>query len=311
MTWGSKLRDLTPVERHGGMYFKRDDKFAPLGYGNINGSKLRQCIYLVDKWYDEGNLKGVASGSVSQSPQHAFIAAACRHYNVGCYIVSGVRKPLEHKYLRMAHEFGAHIVSSRVGYAQACGAQARKASLAWEGFRYLETNITLDLEKNSFRDIEGFHRVGAWQVMNIPEDVETLIIPCGSCNSVTSILYGIMMYPPPGLKRIVLMGIGNMGSNDIGYVRRRLRAVVEVNLGLDTDEYFDFNFASENAKYDMVYLNLNGTGYCTYQQEMREAIGDIRFHPRYEGKCIRYLKERAPEYLTPTTCFWIVGSDVM
>ena len=41
-TMEDHLLDLTPVENIGGMWWKREDKFAPLGYGGINGSKLRQ-----------------------------------------------------------------------------------------------------------------------------------------------------------------------------------------------------------------------------------------------------------------------------
>lgn len=303
------MMDLTPVEFHEGMWFKREDKYAPMGYGNINGSKLRQCVYLIDKWHKEGGLQGVASGSVSQSPQHAFIATVCAHYGVRSYIVSGAQKPYEHKYLRMALEQGAQVTSSRVGYAQACGAQARKATERWEGFRYLETNITLDHRKHPGEDLYGFHAVGANQVRNLPADVETLIIPCGSCNSVTSIFLGLILYPLVTLKRIVLLGIGNMGSKDILYVRTRLRALLK---GAGGDDLFDWDFGlgDGGAAHQLEYHNLNGEGFCTYQMEMHERIAGITFHPRYEGKCIRYLKEFLPEHLNPKTCFWIVGSDI-
>ena len=38
MSWAEKLYDITSVESIGGMWWKRDDLFAPLGTGNINGS---------------------------------------------------------------------------------------------------------------------------------------------------------------------------------------------------------------------------------------------------------------------------------
>ena len=49
--WEDYLYRLTPVEhiknKDGkSCYFKREDYFAPLGYHGINGSKLRQAIYL-------------------------------------------------------------------------------------------------------------------------------------------------------------------------------------------------------------------------------------------------------------------------
>ena len=44
--WEDYLRHLTPVENHQGVWFKREDYFAPLGYGGPNGSKMRQLIWL-------------------------------------------------------------------------------------------------------------------------------------------------------------------------------------------------------------------------------------------------------------------------
>jgi hypothetical protein len=55
------------------------------------------------------------------------------------------------------------------------------------GFR-IETNITVT---TSDADIEAFHRVGSEQVRNLPDHMETLIIPAGSRNSAVSVLYGL------------------------------------------------------------------------------------------------------------------------
>jgi 1-aminocyclopropane-1-carboxylate deaminase/D-cysteine desulfhydrase-like pyridoxal-dependent ACC family enzyme len=308
MRWGNLLNEVMPVEEHGGMLFKRDDKFAPRGYGSINGAKLRQCIYLVDKWVREDGCTGVSSGSVSQSPQHIFIAAICNHYNIHCYVVTGVADPMKHKYLRMAHEEGATISRSKVGYAAACGAIAKKSAEKWEGFKYLETNITLDSKKNYWGDIEAFHRVGSLQSVNIPDHVTTLIVPCGSCNSITSILYGLVQHPRPNLERIVLLGIGNIGSKNIEYVYERLFKLCKV---VDIDIRGLFNFKGEqDYQYEIEHHDLNGTGFCKYTDEFRERIDTIEFHPRYEGKCIRYMKQNLQHYMNMNTLFWIVGSDI-
>lgn len=95
--WEDYLYDLTPVEKIGDIYFKREDKFAPLGYNSINGSKLRQCIWLVHEWVKTKNIQGVVSGSVVGSPQHPFIASICKHYNIGCLIVTGSKNYKSHK----------------------------------------------------------------------------------------------------------------------------------------------------------------------------------------------------------------------
>jgi hypothetical protein len=71
MQWADQLYDITPVENVGGMWWKREDKFAPLGYGNINGSKLRQLIWL----FSQKAYPGVVSGAVTGSPQLPMVAA--------------------------------------------------------------------------------------------------------------------------------------------------------------------------------------------------------------------------------------------
>jgi len=304
------LEALTPVELHGGMHFKRDDKFAPLGYGNINGSKLRQAIYLVDKWVREKGIKGVVSGSVSQSPQHAFISAICKQYELDCIIVHAKKNIDESPYLKVAKENGSRFVLSKVGYAKTLGSIARKMLKELPEYEYLETNITLDEKVNEWVDIEEFHSLGSLQVRNIPNTISTLIIPCGSCNSATSILYGLVRFPKLNIKNIILMGIGNHGSNNIGYIQNRLWNICRTK-GIDINGIFDFEFKRDGTKqHGMTYYNLNGDGYCKYGDVMNEQIGNIKFHPRYEGKCIRYIKERKQSDWNEDSLFWIVGSDI-
>jgi len=43
----------TPVEKIGALWFKREDKFVPLGYGGINGSK-RVCVWLISEAVKKG-----------------------------------------------------------------------------------------------------------------------------------------------------------------------------------------------------------------------------------------------------------------
>ena len=310
--WGDLLYDLTPVEQHESMYFKRDDKFAPKGYGNINGAKLRQCIYLVDKWVKEENIQGVVSGSVSQSPQHAFISEICRHYGIGCVITHSKKNIADSLYLNIAAKNGSKLVWQKVGYAKTLGAIAKRMLDVLPNHKFLETNITLDEKHNSWADIAAFHRIGAEQVKNIPTHVDKLVIPCGSCNSVTSILLGLVLFPKPNIKEIHLMGIGNHGSNNIGYIEDRLSEIVdELDLDVNVYDVFDFGYVLDRSKrHAMQHHNLNGSGFCSYTDTMQEKAGSIIFHPRYEGKCIRYMKQNLSYLWNEKTLFWIVGSDI-
>jgi len=40
-----KTYNLTPVEEHNGIYYKRDDLYAP--YGDVNGGKVRAMLMVV------------------------------------------------------------------------------------------------------------------------------------------------------------------------------------------------------------------------------------------------------------------------
>ena len=41
------LNDLTPVEEHNGILYKRDDKYCPYGENFVSGGKVSQCRDLI------------------------------------------------------------------------------------------------------------------------------------------------------------------------------------------------------------------------------------------------------------------------
>ena len=211
--------------------------------------------------------------------------------------------------MSMAEELGAKFHVTNIGYAKALQSISFKLAERLHNHEVLETNITVDERLNPPSRIEAFHRIGAEQVRNIPNDVETIIIPCGSCNSVVSILYGIGLFKPKRLKNIVLMGIGNNGSNNLDYIPRRLSIISAVkNLNLNSL----FKFDGDTGKYSIFHYNLNGSGFCTYSDLMPYNHAGLEFHPRYEGKCMNYInmnKEMFSQFWTPKTLFWVVGNE--
>ena len=311
--WEEHLYDLTPVEKIGDIYFKREDKFAPLGFNSINGSKLRQCIWLVHEWVRTKGIRGVVSGSVVGSPQHPFISSICKHYNIGCLIVTGSKNYISHKNMQLADDMGANFYVTNIGYARALQSKAFKLAKQLPNHEVLETNITVDERLNSPERIEAFHKVGSYQVNNIPDHIENLIIPCGSCNSVTSILYGIALNKPKSLKRILLMGIGNNGSYHLDYIPKRLKIISNV-LGVDLNKEFDYTFLNERNEGGIKVLryDINGSGFCTYDMWMPFNYNGLELHPRYEGKVFNFMKAKEPffkPYMHEKTLFWVVGNE--
>jgi len=188
--WHDTVYDLTPVEKIGGVWFKREDKFSPDGMHN--GSKFRQLIWL----FSRKQYPGVVSGAVTGSPQLPMTAACAKHYGMKCVQFTGARKNMA----LAGEELGAETILVNPGYGPLLNKRAADYARK-HGFLYVETNIT------ESKDVEEFHRVGSFQVQNIPDYIETLIVPAGSRNSATSIFYGLHRYPPQSLERIILMNI--------------------------------------------------------------------------------------------------------
>jgi len=310
--WEDYLYKLTPVELIGDLYFKREDKFAPLGYFSINGSKLRQCIWLVSDWVKNKHIRGVVSGSVVGSPQHPFIASICKHFGLSCLIVTGSKDYIKHKNMFLAAEMGSKFFVSKVGYAKTLQSLSFKLAKKLPDHEVLETNITVDERFNKPERIEQFHKIGSIQTQNIPDNIETIFIPCGSCNSVVSILYGIALNRPKSLKRIFLMGIGNNGSFHLDYIPNRLRIISKV-IKTDLNKAFTYTFFNDkNVGIQLLHYNLNGSGFCKYEDWMPFNYQGVDLHPRYEGKVFNYIhrnKETFQPYLNQNTLFWIVGNE--
>lgn len=321
--WEDHILDLSPCEKIGGLWFKREDKYAPLGYGGINGSKLRVCIWLISEAHKAG-ARGIVHGAVTGSPQHPMVACIGSHFNMPVVDCIGTKKPAEHDTLEAAQWMGAQFRSFNPGYAATLNSKASQLSKnELAGYFHLETNITLDDQINPASRIEAFHKVGSEQAKNIPDEIETLIVPAGSCNSVTGIMYGIARFRPKNLKKIVLMGIGSYGSSDPAYIQRRLNLIGGV-VGQNMDELFRYDFNLELGKdptpYEVVHHNVNGgcgrcekckDGYVTYNDLMPYTFQDIEFHPRYEAKMIHFMKDHLPtfrQYFNEKSLFWIVGS---
>lgn len=306
--WENYLEALTPVERRGRTYFKREDYFAPLGYGSINGAKLRQLIYLVtSQLMTAPETRGILSGSVAGSPQHPMVAAVAAHFGLMAVLIVGARGVAGHPNLELAERFGASFQFMNVGYARALEStvfKMRDTDELFSDFYALETNITLTTRHAAPEAVSAFHDAAAVQVTNLPPEVTRIVMPCGSAISATSVLSGLARFPDAhNVSEVVLMGIGNVGSTDLSYLYDRLEL---------TAPYPADYFSRPNAPGGAVHIrhiDLNGAGFCRYSDLMPFRYEGIRFHPRYEGKVMNWIERHEPELLDDRTVFWIVGSE--
>ena len=260
-----KDNDLTPVENRDGLWYKREDLFSgPLG---VNGSKYRAWDNYIRRLPEQGYESLVVGGSV-KAPT--------------------VEKALKHPTVRVAREAGALITPIAVGYNPALQAAARRIADFEEGCWYLATPDPSEAPES---DVREFMRPVADQTANLPDEVETLLLPFGSGITGASVLWGLHDNRPSNLKRVVLFEIG---PDRKPWVRSRL-----ARLGREMTP----------RGVELVAVPLHPL-WAEYRDTMKETRDGIVFHPTYEGKVVRYLDAcKSPWWVERDgkTAFWIVG----
>lgn len=324
MRWEDYIYSLTPFEKHQGIWWKRDDYFAPLGYGGPNGSKLRQLLHLIDNYVKTGANKGVITGASILSPQLSMSSLVAKHYELPMVIVLGGTKPetsIKAENVYISAEAGAQFFYTPVAYNPAIQHNVKKIQAEHYSDYYKVCYGITTPEDSSPAGITAFHEVGAYQVKNLPAHIKTLAVPMGSANSCVSVLYGIAKYRPAALEKVVLFGIGPTRLDHIEY---RLRKIEE-ETGLEILDLFKRKYhhnRDEENDYQtggqilIEHFNLHATKYASYTDKMpyRLKDGSISFHPTYEGKCLSYMDSN-PGYFDwyhnpdGTAAFWIVGSE--
>lgn len=283
--------DLTPVENRNGRLYKREDLFR--FENGVNGSKLRACDHLISKAKERGATTVVSAASVL-SPQSAMAATVARRHGLGSVTVVGGTTPdkaVRHQSIRMAEEEGSFLTSIKVGYNPALqSAGARIASQTPGGWQ-MPYGITTPRDA-SLEDVSEFVSVGARQVLNVPDEVETIVLPFGSGNTAMGVLAGLsLLHYPAALKRIVLMTIG---PDRRQWLEQRLEML---------------NMSAKGLPLEQIHLHPT---FATYGDRMPETDDGIVFHPTYEGKVVRYLNGMEPEWWRrdDKTLLWVVGGPL-
>jgi len=286
--WEDYLSHFTPWQNKSGIWFKREDYFAPLGYGGPNGSKMRQLIWYVNR-FKEGK-SHIVTGASIQSPQLSMSAIVGSHYGLRNrqVVYSKPHTVLNHDNPKIAAGFGAVFEYANGPYNPIL--QKKVADLTQPSSLVVEYGITLPHKKYPADDVRKFHEVGAYQVRNMPDEVEQLIVPAGSCNSLTSVLLGLSR-EPNNLKELFTLGIG---PDKRDWVKERLDL-----MGVDTDA----------LPFKWRHYSLHDNKYSSYGDKFKgENFDGIDFHPTYEAKMWRWLRETNNLDRNDRTAFWIVGS---
>ncbi len=286
--WEHYLGKLTPWENRDGIWFKREDYFAPLGYGGPNGSKMRQLIWYINRYHKEKT--HILTGASIQSPQLSMSAIVGKHYGLPSreVVYSKPETVLKHPNPRIAAGFGAKFEYAKGPYNPII--QRRVAELTLPGSLVVEYGITVPHDRYDVDTVRKFHEVGAHQVENIPEDLDTLIVPAGSCNSLCSVLMGLSR-DSHGIKTLLTLGIG---PDKRAWLEDRLNYM---------------GISISNLPFKWEHHSLHDSGFSKYSDHFNgEEFDGIKFHPTYEAKMWRWLYKNHAIPLNNRTGFWIVGS---
>lgn len=303
--WDDALTALTPWESHGGRWYKREDYLAPLGYGSINGSKLRQTVWLLAGAHARG-FRRVVTGASVLSPQTSMVAHAAAHLGLDATVMfGGTTRPsaLAHPAVALARAAGATLdFTTSVGYNPALqrAVEDRAAHLGAYHVRY---GISPDPD-----DVIAFHAVGAAQVANLPAGLRWLVVPCGSANSALSVLAGLADFSA-AVERVTLIGIG---PDRTALIEDRLRLLGAADAFTRLYHRGDRRCGSGPILVD--HFDLHSAGIFTYADRRPFCLDGIAFHPTYEGKVLRFMLARRTLFARwwagdGSVGLWIVGSE--
>lgn len=273
--------ELTPVQEIAGMYFKRDDLYAPFGAGEVNGGKLRQCMLLVEAALRrQPSMTGVITYCSIHSPQGPITAAAAKHFRLPCIVAYGGASDISiatGSMPRLAMSYGANVkVIAKSGRHNVLKAKAEALAKA-KGMFVVQYGINLD----DYGEI--LLSAVAEQVQNIPDELDDLYITCGSGITASGVIVGIERY------------------------EKKVKNIHLIATAFDRQEKVKATLRRFGVSRDFIYHDLFHTPSFVYEKQQKLRIGGVKLHPQYEAKTMKYLLEH--KLNTRNALFWIVGAE--
>lgn len=286
--------ELSPVELRNGRWYKRDDS---LRYSNGVNGKTRTSLFLGRLAIERGASALVYGGSV-HAPALGRVASAANYLGLDSHIFVGSdpAKAIRHETVRVAVEAGAQLHRSPIAFNP--GLQKRSKDLAeGSGGEIFQVPYGVSAADEWPDDlVREFLEQDADQVNNVIAEpgIKTLAIAFGSGNATAGMLYGLATRGTGALETVKLIGVG---PDKRDWLDRRLGRV-----GID--------LADIDVEIEYIPLHPH---FAEYKDWMPETADGIDFHPRYEGKVIRFLDMMRLPWWTArdeATCLWIVGGPL-
>lgn len=249
------IGELTPIEKHGELYFKRDDMFNVCG---VKGGKARSAFYIIRnaliKEFPSCSPTFVTAGS-RMSPQCEIVSTICESFGVECHLFmpngkeTSVTKNISKNKFSVIHR-------TKVGY---------NSVLLHDATNFAKDNgyVYIPFGMECVDNIETTKH----QVRNIPKEVKRIVVPCGSGMSMISIIKGLEYYK---MFDVEVLGI-IVGKDPQKTFKRFLPN------DLFSNTRIKYLFEQSELKYE--------------QSPKITNICGIELDPIYESKCIPFLKE--------------------
>ena len=269
---------LTPVEDHGGIYYKRDDMFCP--YGDVNGGKVRQTRLLFSKYAGpHGGWPGVVAAVSVHSPTGPVISRVAKHFHTPCIIAVGGTTPENLDKLpmmRLSKHFGAEV-RIVAGHGMKNAITARVNEICKEtGYH------NIDFSHHIYSDADLMFDTNAEQVQNIPDELDVLVMSLGVGIQFACVLKGLKKYNKK-VKKII--GV------QVGPDRRKL-----------IDGYLNQNPLTE-PRFDLEYELVQYKS--AYSKPEIQQVGDFYLDDIYEAKAHKWMLNNID--LNQKILFWCVG----
>lgn len=172
MTYG--YNDLTPVQRHGGFWVKRDDL---LNIHGASGGKARTC------WHLSATAKvGLTTAGSRKSPQVKLVATMASKLGLPC-VAHTPTGDISTGPVAEAAALGATVVQHRPGHNSVIIKRARDYATE-HGFTEIPFGMECEEAVTQTRQ----------QVVNLPDTTERLVVCVGSGMSLSGVLHGLHDY---------------------------------------------------------------------------------------------------------------------
>lgn len=249
------IDELTPVEyvEEEGIWVKHDDYFNVCG---VAGGKARSAYQLISELISEGHTTIVTAGS-RQSPQCEIVSCICEELGVNCVVFmpfGGDTSVITHL------KANKHTTLQRVkpGYNNIIVTRAREFA---NDMHYGYVPFGMECAANV--------EITSKQVLNIPKEVQRIVIPVGSGMSFSSVITG-------------------MTRNDI------YKPILGVRVGKDPTKIIS-EYAEGIQFHDYQIVE----SWNDYHDAVEAYVGDYQLDPIYEAKCRPFLQEG--------DMLWVVG----